>query len=377
MAYEYKGIGFSDEDVQSIDNYFADGSLTTTITLKDGTTLSGGTNLPVATLDSTGKIPSAQLPDTVATAYAHSQAAHAPSNAERNIIIGLQKNGVDVSVDSTTRKANITVPTKTSDLTNDSDFITSSDLPEGVSASNTTPKVAGTAAVGTETAFARGDHVHPAQTSVSGNAGTATTLATSRTIDGVSFNGSAAITHYGTCSTSGSTAAKTVSCTGFNLVIGARIIVKFSNTNTNSSPTLNVNSTGAKTITYLGSTIETYRLLAGGVYEFVYDGTYYQLIGNKSVYQRGEAFIRFTEGTQICWGTYNVSNSSQTITYTASFGKNTTPLVFVQAMGTPCGSGYTNTLSVESATNTNFILRKEFSETKTIAYVAFGTWRAS
>ena len=50
-------------------------------------------------------------------------------------------------------------------------------------ASSTTPKSNGTAAVGSETAkFARGDHVHPSQTSVSGNAGTATKLATSRTI---------------------------------------------------------------------------------------------------------------------------------------------------------------------------------------------------
>ena len=41
-------------------------------------------------------------------------------------------------------------------------------------ASSTTPKAAGTAAVGSETAkFARGDHVHPVQTSVSGNAGSA------------------------------------------------------------------------------------------------------------------------------------------------------------------------------------------------------------
>lgn len=58
-----------------------------------------------------------------------------------------------------------TVPTKTSDLTNDSGFITSSDIPEGAAASTTTPKMDGTAAVGTELAFARGDHVHPSDTS--------------------------------------------------------------------------------------------------------------------------------------------------------------------------------------------------------------------
>lgn len=44
-------------------------------------------------------------------------------------------------------------------------FLTADDLPEGVSPSSTTPKMNGTAAVGTETAFARGDHVHPSDTS--------------------------------------------------------------------------------------------------------------------------------------------------------------------------------------------------------------------
>ena len=52
----------------------------------------------------------------------------------------------------------------------------------------------GTAAAGTATTAARSDHVHPVQTSVSGNAGTATKLATARTINGVSFDGSANIT---------------------------------------------------------------------------------------------------------------------------------------------------------------------------------------
>lgn len=37
-------------------------------------------------------------------------------------------------------------------------------LPEGVSPSSTTPKMDGTATVGTETAFARGDHIHPTDT---------------------------------------------------------------------------------------------------------------------------------------------------------------------------------------------------------------------
>ena len=67
-----------------------------------------------------------------------------------------------------------------------------------VTYSSTSPKVAGTAATGSEGAVARGDHVHPAQTSVSGNAGSATKLATARNIiignKTNSFNGTASIT---------------------------------------------------------------------------------------------------------------------------------------------------------------------------------------
>lgn len=51
-----------------------------------------------------------------------------------------------------------------------------------ISPATVAPLVAGTAAVGTSTKYAREDHRHPAQTTVSGNAGTATKLATSRVI---------------------------------------------------------------------------------------------------------------------------------------------------------------------------------------------------
>lgn len=57
------------------------------------------------------------------------------------------------------------VPTKLSDLTNDTGFITDDDIPEGAAASTTEPLMDGTAAVGTSNAFARGDHRHPSDTS--------------------------------------------------------------------------------------------------------------------------------------------------------------------------------------------------------------------
>lgn len=57
------------------------------------------------------------------------------------------------------------VPTRTSQLTNDSGYVTQDDIPEGSAASQTTPKMDGTASTGSENAFARGDHVHPTDTS--------------------------------------------------------------------------------------------------------------------------------------------------------------------------------------------------------------------
>ena len=83
--------------------------------------------------------------------------------AQVNVIETVKVNNSALTPSS--KAVNITVPTKVSDLTNDSGFITASDVPEGAAASSTTPKMNGTAAVGTETAFARGDHVHPTDTS--------------------------------------------------------------------------------------------------------------------------------------------------------------------------------------------------------------------
>ena len=64
----------------------------------------------------------------------------------------------------TVGSTDVTIPSKTSQITNDSGYITSADVPEGAAASMTSPLMDGTAAVGTETAFARGDHRHPTDT---------------------------------------------------------------------------------------------------------------------------------------------------------------------------------------------------------------------
>ena len=85
-------------------------------------------------------------------------------------------------------------------------------------------------------------------------------------------------TPYGTSSTAAGTAAKTASMTpnsNFSLETGVRIAIKFSAANSVSSPTLNVNETGAKTIQFRGNALTSslYYWAADSVVEFMYDGT--------------------------------------------------------------------------------------------------------
>ena len=101
----------------------------------------------------------------------------------------------------------------------------------------------------------------------------ATILANPRSIDGVNFDGSSDIIHYGTCSTAGATAAKQVTCANFSaLAAGSRIIVTFTYANTASNPTLNVSGSGAKAIYHKDTNISPSALTANGTYEFIYDG---------------------------------------------------------------------------------------------------------
>ena len=80
------------------------------------------------------------------------------------------------------------------------------------------------------------------------------------------------------CTTGASTAAKTATLSGFRLVNPSMIYVKIGTTNSASSPTLNVNSTGAKTIKLNGAAVSSTNQLAAGTYLAMYDGTYWNLL---------------------------------------------------------------------------------------------------
>lgn len=75
-------------------------------------------------------------------------------------ILSISVNTQEITPDNNSN-VDITIPTSLSEFTNDAGFITTSDIPEGAAASTTTPLMDGTASIGTELAFARGDHRHP------------------------------------------------------------------------------------------------------------------------------------------------------------------------------------------------------------------------
>lgn len=87
---------------------------------------------------------------------------------------------------------------------------------------------------------------------------------------------------YGTSSTAGGTAAKEASVPNYLLIPGAVVAVLFTNAFTATSPTLNINSQGAKPIKLYGSAIAPGKVRANTVLVMVYDGTNYNVIGIES-----------------------------------------------------------------------------------------------
>lgn len=88
---------------------------------------------------------------------------------------------------------------------------------------------------------------------------------------------------FGICTTAAGTAAKVVTLADFSLYTGAQIAVRFNNGNTVGSPTLNVNSTGARQIVVNGTATPAAKYVAWNTYAnctFVYDGTYWRFTGS-------------------------------------------------------------------------------------------------
>lgn len=117
---------------------------------------------------------------------------------------------------------------------------------------------------------------------------------------------------YCVCSTSSSTAAKTASLAGFALQTGAKVTVYFENNNTASSPTLNINNTGAIGIRkgyHASSGLASTTQIPCGPVELVYNGTYWVM--------ENSAACVVTYGGSTC-NRINFSLSGDTLTITTS-----------------------------------------------------------
>lgn len=84
--------------------------------------LSGTPVIPVVTNDLTN-----ELKEQYDAAYAHSQVAHAPADAEKNVIVAVQVNGADLTVDGN-RKVNVSVPTTVAQLTDANEYAKKTDI---------------------------------------------------------------------------------------------------------------------------------------------------------------------------------------------------------------------------------------------------------
>ena len=114
----------------------------------------------------------------------------------------------------------------------------------------------------------------------------------------------------GTCSTAAGTAAKVVSCsdTDFEMTNGTTITIKFSTASTAASPTLNVNTKGAKAIYFDGvevSSSNIFRWQTGSVITFQYDGTHWVVIA----YQNLDYFICSTAAGTTAKATNSVAGT--------------------------------------------------------------------
>lgn len=162
---------------------------------------------------------------------------------------------------------------------------------------------------------------------------------------------------YAKCDTPAATAAKAVSVANFAVFSGASVTVKFTYANTAASPTLNVNSTGAKSIFYNGAALpSTQYWAAGAVIEFIYDGTNWNVNGtikdNNTTYSSKSAASGGTDVSLVTTGEkYTWNNKQSSISDLSTIRTNASNGNTAYGWGNHANAGYTkNTGTVTSIT---------------------------
>jgi hypothetical protein len=161
---------------------------------------------------------------------------------------------------------------------------------------------------------------------------------------------------YCTCATAKGTAAKTATLANFTLVDGCCVHVKFTYANSAASPTLNINSTGAKPIVAYGTTAPTITWKAGSVIEFIYDGTSYVLTNYG-------AFQNATNSGIISTHTVNPPNvtlSGTAVGFTPPSGGATTP--YYVSLGASQSDGTSSAGAKGKITGAGYLPKGESAE---------------
>ena len=132
------------------------------------------------------------------------------------------------------------------------------------------------------------------------------------------------------CSTSASTVAKTATAMdGFSLDSNLSFKIIFTNGNTASSPTLNLNNTGAKSLT---TTTSDYTLVANMLYDCYYNGTSYVLDNTVTVHTANTSNPHNVTKSQVGLG--NCDNTADTNKAVSSASKLTTARTTYVTLGT-------------------------------------------
>lgn len=177
----------------------------------------------------------------------------------------------------------------------------------------------------------------------------------------------------GSCDTAAATAAKAITVSSdqnFALKKGVVISVLFTNTNTANNPTLEVNSTGAKSVVYNTATITTSNLNRAGYASrycnYVYDGTNWVFFGWSIDSDTTYSAMSVSEGTT---GTatnsrsmradylkqiiqYYIPTNVSSFTNDAGYTTNTGTITKVQANGTDVASS--GTANIPAATTSAY-----------------------
>lgn len=192
-----------------------------------------------------------------------------------------------------------------------------------------------------------------------------------------------ASTAYATCTTPGSTPAKVAyiqgesATTGFTLIKGVTVHVKFTYANKASNPTLNINGTGAKAIKCTwDETLDVFAYNyweAGEVVTLTYDGTYWQVNKSMPNYASLMAYLEHLEGLVPNEATITIGmNGSGSLTHSGISDSPETASVFKMLLatsGTSMGHAYWD--STSAITNSNSTGGPLVSTTSTMSNVFY------